>query len=72
MKDQNSVTDVFVHLNDLLDGGGLHEDRSDAFLNGQHHTFRSLDADRRRSQFDGLDGILNLPKKHNQTISSSI
>ena len=54
------LTNVFVNFNNLLNCGGLHQGRCNAFLHSQDNTLGSLDADRRGAKLDGFDGIFNL------------
>lgn len=52
--------DVGVDLGDLLHGGGVEEGAGQALLDGQDATALGLEADGRRAELDGLDGILDL------------
>ena len=51
---------VLVHLDYLLDGGGLHEGGGDALLHGEHHALGGHHSDGRRAELDGLDRIFDL------------
>ena len=51
---------VLVDLDDLLDGGWLHEGGGDALLDGEHHALGGNHSDGCRAELDGLDRIFDL------------
>ena len=51
---------VGVDLDDLLDGGGLHERAGDPLLDRQDDALGGLDPDGSGAQLDGLEGVLYL------------